>query len=205
MNIDIKNKNSKIQQMFSPIKNKEEKKYSFSSRDKKDFFVSREKYSAPHPQEDKNVIFSWEGPEFETYSKSRNWYLVSFLFLFSIVVYALYTNSPIAAIVFILIGVMGYIHSNQKPKIFRFQITYDGILIGRELYSYENIQSFWIFYEPPNTKILSLHIKGSLLPYIHVPLGEEDPVQIRQILMRFVPEKKQEHSLVDVLERILRI
>lgn len=77
--------------------------------------------------------------------------------------------------------------------------------MNREIYEFNNMHSFWIFYEPPHIKLLSLHMKGKFVPYIHMPIHEEDPVKIREILLDFIPEVQHEMTLVDTLERLLRL
>jgi hypothetical protein len=109
------------------------------------------------------------------------------------------------AITFILLGVVGYIHINKEPRILDFMITYDGIVTGRELYEYDNLRSFWIFYQPEGKKVISLHTMSTLVPFVHVPIDEEDPVHLRELLLHFLPEEKHEEGLVELFERILRI
>lgn len=157
-----------------------------------------------HPEVGK-VLTSWEAPEFVRYDKGLLWYIVALIFICSMAGYGIYANSPIMSITFILIGVVGYIQTHREPEIVSFSLTSSGVLVGKEFYPYENIQSFWIFYEPPHTKILSLHTTGSFLPYVHIPLDEEDPVKTREILLEHIEEIEQDHSIVNTLERILNL
>ncbi len=152
-----------------------------------------------------DVILHWQGPEYEVYQKDGRWYLIATSILAAIVTYAVITNSPIMAITFILIGIVGYIHLQKDPRVLDFKITYDGIIAGNELYEYDNVESFWIFYEPPHTKILSLRSNGKLVPYVHIPIHQENPVEIREELIKFIPEVKQEPSIIDTIERLLHI
>lgn len=151
------------------------------------------------------VFYSWEAPEFEVYEKSRNWYIVAGLFILIMVVYAIFTNGPIMAITFILIGIVGFIYSQKDPRIVTFSITSKGVLADRQFYSYENIFSFWIFYESNHAKVISLHTKASVLPFVHIPINNEDPVKIRELLMQNIPETKQDPSLIDTIERVLHL
>lgn len=151
------------------------------------------------------ILHSWRAPEFEVYEKSARWYLAGAAFILTIVIYALYANSPIMAVTFILIGIVGFIHLQKDPRIIDFAITTKGLLADKQLYAYENIYSFWIFYQEPNIRIISLHTKASALPYVHIPLHEEDPVHIREFLLENIPEIKQDASLIDALERVLHI
>ena len=152
-----------------------------------------------------DVILHWQGPEHENYPKDRRWYLVAALFLSAIIAYAIFTNSPIMAITFILIGVVGYIFLNKMPRVLDFAVTYDGIVVGHEIYDYDDIVSFWIFYEEPHQRIISLHLKEKFVPFVHIPLHQLDPVKVRAAMMQFIPEVKQRPTIVDTLERLLHI
>jgi hypothetical protein len=164
-------------------------------------------YSADLEQEQsmKNALAHWRAPEYEIYEKSKKWYLYALLLLAAIVAFAVYTDSPVMAITFILIGVVGYIFVNRAPQILDFSITRDGIIAGRNLYEFDNMTSFWIFYEPGQVKVISLHMKNRIMPFMHIPIHDEDPTKIRRILLEYVPEIKQEPSAVDTFERLLGI
>lgn len=151
------------------------------------------------------ILRQWQAPEFEVYEKSDRWYFLAGTFLAIIVIYAMSTNGPIMAITFILIGIVGYIHLQRDPRNITFTITSEGVIANKDMYLFENINSFWIFYDPHHLKTISLHTKASMLPYVHVPLEDEDPVRIREILLDYVPEIKQEPSLVDTIEKVLHI
>jgi hypothetical protein len=154
----------------------------------------------------RDVVAHWKAPEFEmTFRKDQRWYLYLSLVLVAIIGYALYTDSPVMAITFILIGIVGYIYLQKEPQILDFMITPEGILAGREMYRFENIQSFWIFYEPSELKVISLHVSKGFIPYVHIPIHDQDPVELRRSLIRFIPEVKQEHSFIDNFEMLIGI
>ncbi len=169
---------------------------------------STENRMLDEPESDGNlgtVLHTWQAPEYEVYEKSVRWYLVAGIFIAIIVAYALATNGPIMAITFILIGIVGYLHLQKDPRIITFAITSKGVLADQKFYLFDNIFSFWIFYQPHHTKTISLHTKASMLPYIHLPLEDEDPVALRELLIKNIPEIKQDASLIDALERFLHI
>jgi hypothetical protein len=164
-----------------------------------------EKENFPLEEYGGEALLHWRAPEFEPSRWDKRWYLSATLFLTAIVIYALVTNSPVMAITFILIGIVGYIFLQKKPRILDFMVTREGIVVDREIYVFRDIRSFWIFYEPNHIRVLSLHMKDKLLPYVHIPIHNEDPVEIREVLLGFIHEVEQEPSLVDNLERLLRI
>ena len=147
----------------------------------------------------------WEGPEFEVFARDWIWYGVAASILLLIVIYAIIVNSPIMAVTFILIGVVGYIYLQKEPRHLTFAVTDEGVVVGDEVYRYDDIESFWIFYEPPHTYLLSLRVKNHFTPHIHIPLHQVDPVLLRRTLVEFVPEVRQEMGLVDTLERLFHI
>lgn len=150
-----------------------------------------------------DVLAHWRAPEHELQEKDRNWYLYVSFVLLAIIGYAVYTNSPVMAITFILIGMVGYIFLSKEPQIIDFAVTPKGVVAGKEIYEFENILSFWIFYEPRQTKIISLRMKHKLLPYVHIPVHQEDPVEIRSLLLEYIPEVKQEPNIVDAFENFI--
>ena len=152
-----------------------------------------------------DVLAHWRAPEYEVFERDKKWYIYMTLFLAAIIAYAIYTNGIIMAITFILIGVVGYIHINKEPRVIDFMITYDGILAGREFYDFENLLSFWIFYEPDGKKVISIRTKSHLVPYVYIPIHEEDPVKLQQLLIKQIPEVKQEEGIIEIAERVLKI
>lgn len=150
-------------------------------------------------------LMSWDAPEFEVYEKSARWYLIAGVLVLAMAVWGLVSNSPIMSITFILIGIVGYIQLQRDPVVRTFSITTTGVLVGKELYPYENIKSFWIFYDPPHTKVVSLHTQAKFLPFVHIPLAGENPVAIHQTLTEYIPEIEQDPSLINTLEQVLHI
>ena len=188
-------------------KNKEESFHDISEKDaeekeKEQRFEKREEREIVNPA---SVICKWRAVEHEIQEKDQRWYLTAGLILAAIVIYAIFTDGLVMAITFILIGVVGYIIMNKKPREINFYITDDGVIADKEIYEFEEIRSFWIFYEVQGLKAISLHIKSKFLPYVHIPLGNEDPTKIREILLNYIEEIKQKPNAVDTFERLLGI
>ncbi|GEM_PF-480968 len=160
---------------------------------------------AAKPHHLKDAFLHWRAPEFEVSSRDRKWYFYVTLVLLIIVVYALFTNALIMAITFILIGMVGYIYIQKEPRILDFALMEEGIVAGREIYEFANLKSFWIFYEEHGLQVISFHTNSYLLPYIHVPIHDQDPVRMREILLGFLSEEKHEPGISEVLGRVLHL
>lgn len=151
-----------------------------------------------------NPLYSWKAKEFEKYEKSTAWFVVMGLVFLALILTAIAWQSYTAFILFVLIGFVVFIYAVREPKTLEYAITHQGVKVENLIYKFDDIESFWIFYDPPEVKYLSLKTKHGLGKHVHIPLGQEDPEKIREVLSRFVPEKKQEEHLADVLARALR-
>lgn len=149
------------------------------------------------------VIFKWRAPEFD-YHPQKN--LTSLLFgvlLCLGAIAALFFKNFLFSILLVISGGLVIHRSSQEPSELYFYISSRGMKIGARLYRFEDLESFWIFYDPPSFKELILRSKKALVPIIRVPLGEANPLEIREVLLRFLKEEKHEDSLVDVISRSL--
>ncbi|PIP15633.1 MAG: hypothetical protein CO003_00585 [Candidatus Portnoybacteria bacterium CG_4_8_14_3_um_filter_44_15] len=146
----------------------------------------------------------WEAPEFEYHPKDKSWFLIPGAVAVVLFIWSALTGNLLFALLIVLAFFSFLIYAFKKPTLIRIAITSQGIKINRSLYEYENLDSFWIFYDPDRIKELSLKSKKTIMPYIKVSLGEENPVKVRRALVKYIPEKKQEESFIDNLSRNLR-
>lgn len=153
---------------------------------------------------DRNNLITWSAPEFIKYEKDFSWFAATGIIAAVIFIISLITKNYVFAIVIILSAFSLYIWAQKEPKKYKFKINHRGIAIGKNVYNYDNLKSFWIFYDPPRIKYLSVESKKMLMPKITVPIGEEDPNKIREILVKFLPEEEHEESLIDAIGRHLR-
>lgn len=151
------------------------------------------------------VLFSWVAPEHIHVRPNPRAIIIAAVLLFVVIAYALFTNSPLMAITFILIGIVGYLFLTKDPQEVEFIVTREGIVVGRNLYAFEDIHSFWIFDEAPLENVLSIHSHGVLAPFIHLPLGDLDHDAMRELFLAFIPEEKQDPRMVDIIEKMLHI
>lgn len=150
-----------------------------------------------------NILVAWEAQEYMNKQRHKNWPLFVFSIAFCLIVYALFTDNLLMAILFILLSTTLYLFEKKDSDFHAFKITTEGIFAQDDFHDFSTLESFWIFYEPTGKKILSLNSKKLFMPHIHIPLGNTDPVEIRELLLEFIPEKKQDEGLVELLERFL--
>lgn len=148
--------------------------------------------------------YKWRTIESSSRKIDQNFYIFGTVLITLIVIYALATNSPIMAITFVLIGIVGFITLEQSPQSLQCSISKEGVSVNRSLYTFESIQSFCII-EKGNESYISLKISSALTPFIHIPLGTENPQIIREMLAKSIQEDRHEPGIVDIIENIIHI
>lgn len=154
-----------------------------------------------------DVLFHWEIQEYESYDRTARWFVIMGILGFLMVSYALITNNFMFALVIVLVAVVLYLQHNQEPLKIPFSITEMGIIVGSRLYKWEELQSFYIVYEPTQTTSLYFETKSSLRPTIQIPLESQNPVDIRDVLLSFLSENsdQEKEPLSDRFARNWRI
>ncbi len=157
-------------------------------------------------QESNGVLLKWHSPEFLPHPREKRWLMLASVVLIGLIAYAIFTGSATMAIVFILLAGMYYLTHNQEPKLFDVAITELGIYVGETFYAYNNIGAFWIVYHPPFVSVLYLKIGSKNAKTIRIELNEQNPVEVRKLLAKEVPEiEDQEESATDMLIRLMRL
>jgi hypothetical protein len=152
------------------------------------------------------VLAQWETLEHTPAEHSQKTYTIVIAVFIAIVAYALYTNSPPMAIVFILIGMVGYLSLSRPEEPTRYTITNKGIVVGREFYAFEDISSFFILEDHPDfPKHLVIQTDGWLVSHVHIPLAEQRVEAIHSLLIASVPEQNYEPGLIDTIEKMFHI
>src|SRR3989344_4218907 len=96
-----------------------------------------------------------------------------------------------------LMGSMVIVFRRQPVSVIEVEVSPLRITAGTRRYGYDEIKSFWIAYEPEyEIRELSLIMKQWYRPYVKLPLGQEDPVQVRAILLQFIPEVEHEETIL---------
>ncbi len=146
----------------------------------------------------------WAAPEFTRYKKSKSWFVFLALIALAVITAAILLKNLLFVIVTILATFVVYIYALKKPRKIKFSISGKGIQIDQHIYNFEDLKSFWIFYEPPEVKEISFRSKKIFMPYIKISLGDQNPAEVRKLLLRFLPERKHRESIVDEWTRRIR-
>lgn len=157
--------------------------------------------------EHEKTLLSWEAPEFMPTPRGKLWYLTACLVFGLLIFYGFISGNITMALVFIMAAVAYAIIEKRPPREVQINVTDLGVWINHRFFPYHHINAFWIIYHPPYVRSLYLRIKeGRRLHSIRIELFHEKPQEVRQALLREVPEiEGAQEPIIDVLNRILRL
>ncbi|MBU2037104.1 hypothetical protein KJ866_02825 [Patescibacteria group bacterium] len=150
------------------------------------------------------TLLSWTAPEFIYHPKTRTWFLALGIIAAGLFAAIILMKNYFFALLVPIASFLIYVHAQKRPRQITVTITAENIKVSNSLsLPHKEIISFWIF-EEPEIRALSLETKKILQPKISLPLGSQKPAVIRDLLINFVKEKKQEESLTDIIARKLK-
>ncbi|MBI4158240.1 MAG: hypothetical protein HY505_01275 [Candidatus Yanofskybacteria bacterium] len=146
---------------------------------------------------------SWEAPSFYYNPQKRYLSLVTMALMAGAVALLIFKYDTLTSIFLILASVVLLLYSKQRPTISKITVGQSGILVNDIMYYYKDLRSFWIDYNPGGPKELSLESAKWYMPYVKVLLNEQNPIEVRSLVINFLPEKEHENSLIDHIGRRL--
>jgi hypothetical protein len=152
------------------------------------------------------VLIKWHFPEFEQPERTLSWYIILFIIFGALLTYSVLTLNFLFAIIVVMIVVILFLHQRKDPLELEIKIMEAGIEIGDKFYAYKDLDKFFIIYEPPEISNLYIEFKSNLKPDLSIPLKDQNPVKVRDILMDFLLEDidKEEEPTADFLTRWLK-
>ena len=153
--------------------------------------------TAGQPKTDTPTKLEWIAPEFIKYKREKSWFILPGLIALALVVIAIILKNFLFTVGIIIAAFIVYFYAIKEPRKIKFSISGKGVQIDNQIYEWEDLKSFWVFYRPPEVKEISIRSKKLLMPYLKIPLGGQNPVDVRKLLLKFLPERKHKESMID--------
>ncbi|MBI4054001.1 MAG: hypothetical protein HY397_01575 [Candidatus Doudnabacteria bacterium] len=147
---------------------------------------------------------SWEAPEHIHYEKGLSWYLVAALIALAFFAYAFWQKDYLMFATLFVVLAAGFFVAHKRPNNISISLNHKGLVTNDVLYRYDTtLKSFWIVYHPPETKTLYFQTAQLFNQTISVELADQNPVEIREFLLQYLPEDLEREE--SNLDRILRL
>lgn len=153
-------------------------------------------------------LLHWEIPEFQTYERSKLWYVIAVIVSVGLIIYALSDRNYLFALIIVMFLVITISTNAKKPKNIDVVITSYGIGVGDRFYNYDDFHSFSIIYKPEEKlKMLYLEFASKLHPRISISLKHINPITLREILSQRIQEdlNRTDEPNTDYFSRKLKI
>ncbi len=153
------------------------------------------------------ILDEWQFPEFVKYQRNRRWYIIAGISVALLLIYSAFTANILFAMIIIIASIIFIINQKRDPKMISFKISEEGIVVDETLYEWPEIKNFWIIYEPPKVKNLYFEFKSLLLPRLPIPLQDQDPIKIREVLLDYIDEdiEREGEPISDGISRTLKL
>jgi len=150
----------------------------------------------------KDYSIKWQAFEYKYKKKSADWLWVLWIMALTITVISIFYNNIMFAILVILSAFTLSIYSVKKPRLINFKISQRGVLINQHLHPYSIIESFWIKDDSEEEPKIILKLKRVLMPYIIIPIQNENPENIEEYLLKYLKKEVHEEPLLtQIMER----
>ncbi len=154
-----------------------------------------------------NLLIQWHFTEFEKKDRTIAWYIVMLVLAIFFLIIAIITSNFLFAVIIVMSVVIVILHDKKESIEKEIRIFESGFEIDNKFFNYKDINNFFIIYEPPVISNLFIRPKNKLTPTLNIPLVEQNPLKIRDILITFVQEdvEAEEEPTSDYLSRLLKL
>ncbi|MBA3789197.1 hypothetical protein H0X32_02260 [Patescibacteria group bacterium] len=151
-------------------------------------------------------IFEWHGKEYTSEEKGADWYWALGIIAVALIIVCVLFNNLLLALVVAAAAIAIALQAAKRPRIHRFAIMENGIIIDTRLYPYENMLHFSVFEYidetiPPALSIKTNHVLSS---HLLIPIIGYDPIEVYDYISFHLPEGKHDESPIDRLIELLQ-
>ncbi len=146
---------------------------------------------------------TWQAPEHKNKIRTVDWYWAVGIISLSVAVIAIIMGDGFFAVL-LIIGVLILISFSIRPaRIFTISLDQRGLAIGKEMYPYATLESFWVDIKNEENPKIIFKSKKVLMPLIIVPLEDYHHLDARDFLLQFLEEKEMQEPISNkVMEKL---
>jgi hypothetical protein len=143
---------------------------------------------------------SWTTIEYLHQEKTTDWYWIVSIVSISIAIVSIIMNNIIFAILIIVSSFTLMLFASKKPNLVEVDVDDMGIRVGKTMYPYRNLDSFWVETRENNDRIL-IKSKKVFMPLIIIFIEENQvhPEDVRNLLKQHLPEEEHAEPFLEKL------
>ena len=146
---------------------------------------------------------SWKALEYKRKDKTADWYWAVILIALAIVIGAFFTHNGFFAILVIISTAILMSFSIVAPRTVEININQKGVTVGKEMYPFATLESFWVESQDKDNQKILLKSKKLVMSLIAIPLEEHHHLDVREFLLKYLPEVEMHEPLSQkVMEKL---
>lgn len=151
---------------------------------------------APAAQAPEECFARWVGKDFLRTEDEKLLYYLGAAGSVAMVFWGWRDGNFLSMLTFLLLLVVIGLALRSQARDVAYEINLDGIVIGNQLYPFEEIRSFEVT-KKDRFDVIKIQLKTTLFPVRELHLhAEQDIVFIRNLLKYFLPEERQQETLL---------
>jgi len=115
------------------------------------------------------------------------------------------TKSITLTLAFVLFVAVYWLLHEREPRLLEISITQNGVRIENDFVSFNEIEEFWLTYNPPFVANLKLKVRRKWQSVLTIHIFGQNPEALRKFLSPHVKEVEREEELTDLIVRALRL
>lgn len=157
------------------------------------------------PSSTNQIFIQWQFPEYEQRVRPKWWWLLAIVVWLALVIWAALAQHSFLYLLILLFAAIIFITlERREPQSLTCSITDEGVEVDDHLYLFDDLETFFIIYQPPQIKNLYL-IRKSWRPILAIPLHNQNPSEVKKVLAPRLKEEleRTEEPFLDQLARLL--
>lgn len=146
----------------------------------------------------------WRTLEFEYKEKSADWYWTLGIVAVVGTLIAIILGNILFAVLIVIATFTVVLYASKHPDNVDFEINKRGIQAGNMLHPFGSLESFWIEEVREGSFKLLLTSKKTLSLQIIIPLANAPLDEVREYLIRNLPEVEQHESFTEHIVELVR-
>ncbi len=153
------------------------------------------------------VFFEWEADGYVFEEKSNDWYWALGIIAVAAAIASILFGNVILGILIVVGAATLALSTLKRPRLHRFRVTDEGVMIDENLYTYESILSFSVleYIDPTKPAALSIRTRYLLAPHLLIPIVGHDPEEVYEFFAEHLEEGRHDESLIDRIIDLLRL
>lgn len=152
------------------------------------------------------ILYSFVTPECVDHTRGKTWFIGMGIAVILGALFGVFQNSISLIILSFLLGAIYTISHNKKSPNITVSFTETVLLWGESFFLYSSLNSFWIIWKPGETQKLHINKSKGFPKEITIPIAQENPAKIKEILGYYVPEiEGKEEKFSDLISRVFKL